>query len=109
MKTIAFAAALLALPTLATAKDVSPDAWILSASCSEVLNVMANPLAMADGSSPFTGAGYVGAVMGFSEAYRLAVSPDSQSDAMRGKVFNACQTKPDTLFKDAVAGAFGQK
>ncbi len=105
MKNVTIMAALIALPTLASAQDMSPDAWILSASCNDVLEVMANPLATPDGRSPFTGAGYVGAVMGFSEAYRLALSPETKSTALRREVFGICQSKPDTPFKDVVAAS----
>lgn len=109
MRIIALAAAITVAPTLLMSKDAAPDVWILSATCGDVLSVMADPFSLPDGSSPFTGAGYIGAVMGFSEAYYLAKSPEIPSEEMRAKVFGICQAKPDTLYKDAVAASFDKE
>ncbi len=101
---------LLASPIIATlllqpawaGDELSPDQWIRSATCQEVLQRMENPMAFASAETMFTSIGYVGAVMGLVEGVALATNPEGGTDSLRAAAFAYCQEHPAETYATAL-------
>jgi hypothetical protein len=99
-------AALAFAATPLSAEEAAPADWIAGVTCDDFLTVMMNPMAVEGASGPLTGMVYVGAAMGYIEAYREITGSALAWGPALGAIRIDCRTNPDQLFNDAVKTAF---